>query len=62
MSFDLFASTDKRVAEEASLRIELSLLDCQDTSGVVVLEAMNEEEVRKTHGRCFERLDQLMVI
>ena len=62
MSFDVFASTDKRVAEEASLRMELSLLDCQDTSEVVLLGAMNEEERRKTHGRCFERLDQLMVI
>ena len=62
MSFDVFASTDKRVAEEASLRMELSLLDCQDTSEVALLEAMNEEERRKTHVRCFERLYQLMVI
>ncbi len=62
MSFDVFASTDKRVAEEASLQMELSLLDCQDTSEVVLLGAMNEEERRKTHGRCFVRLDQLMII
>jgi hypothetical protein len=60
VSLDAFPAQSKQGAEEARLRMELPLLGHHDTFEVVLLEAKNEEELRKTHRRYFERLDQMM--
>lgn len=55
-----FPSDCKDRAEETRLRVELELLSRKIVHEVVLLEASNEDELRKTHRRYFERLDQLM--
>ena len=55
-----FPAEKKDGAEAARLRLELDLLTSRITQEVVLLEASSEEEVRKTHRRYFERLDQLL--
>jgi hypothetical protein len=60
VSLDAFPAQSKQGAEEARLRMELQLLGHHDTVEVVLLEARNKRELRKTHRRYFERLDQLM--
>lgn len=55
-----FPSESKGRAEETRLLVELDLLSKKVTQEVVLLEASNEDELRKTHRRYFERLDQLM--
>ena len=57
---DAFPAESKQGAEEARLRMELQLLGSHVSREVVLLEAKNEEELRKTHRRYFERLDQLL--
>jgi hypothetical protein len=56
-----FPASDKQRAEEARLNMELLLLRSNIFHEVVLLEATNQEELRKTHRRYFERLDQFMV-
>ena len=55
-----FPADSKDRAEEARLDVELGLLSRKVLHEVVLLEARNEGELRKTHRRYFERLDQLM--
>ena len=55
-----FLSTDRRQAEEKRLRVELDLLRTGFSLEVVLLEASSQDELRKTHRRYFERLDQLL--
>jgi len=55
-----FLPTDRRQAEEKRLRIELKLLRTGLALEVVLLEASSKDELRKTHRRHFERLDQLL--
>ncbi len=55
-----FLPTDRRQAEEKRLRIELELLRTGLALEVVLLEASSKDELRKTHRRYFERLDQLL--
>ncbi len=55
-----FSASDKHRAEETRLFVELELLTSKTAHEVVLLEASNEEELRKTHRRYFERLDQLL--
>ena len=55
-----FDGTHKQRAEETRLCIELELLDSKTPHEVVLLEATNEDELRKTHRRYFERLEQLL--
>ena len=55
-----FLSTDRRQAEEKRLRVELDLLRTGFSREVVLLEASSQHELRKTHRRYFERLDQLL--
>ena len=47
-------------AEEVRLGVELDLLRRKVAHEVVLLEATNEDELRKTHRRYFERLEQLL--
>jgi hypothetical protein len=55
-----FSPTDRRKAEEKRLCIELDLLRTGFSLEVVLLEASSQDELRKTHRRYFERLDQLL--
>ena len=55
-----FPSDKKERAEETRLSVELELLGAGVSQEVVLLEATSEEELRKTHRRYFERLDQLL--
>lgn len=57
---EAFPSESKDGAAEKRLCVELDLLSRKVTQEVVLLEAKNEDELRKTHRRYFERLDQLM--
>lgn len=57
---EAFSSESTDRAEEKRLCVELDLLSKKVTQEVVLLEATNEDELRKTHRRYFERLDQLM--
>lgn len=55
-----FTAQEKDVAEEARLRMET--LDLAQNQGyeVVLIEAKNQDELRTTHRRYFETLDQLI--
>ena len=55
-----FPSDMKKRAEETRLCVELELLGTKVAQEIVLLEATSEEELRKTHRRYFERLDQLL--
>ena len=55
-----FPSDKKKHAEETRLCVELELLETRVSQEVVLLEATSEDELRKTHRRYFERLDQLL--
>ena len=57
---DEFPVGSMQAAEEARLSVELDLLRQHISHEVVLLEASSEEELRKTHRRYFERLDQLL--
>jgi hypothetical protein len=59
VSVDAFPGRSKHRAEEARLSMELMLLGRQDRFEIVLIEAKSEVELRKTHRRYFERLDQL---
>jgi|JI8StandDraft_2_1071088.scaffolds.fasta_scaffold16393_3 hypothetical protein len=60
VSLQEFGALQARRAEEARLSIELELLSQETAQEVVLLEASNEDELRKTHRRYFERLEQLL--
>ena len=55
-----FTAQEKGVAEEARLRMET--LDLAQNQGyeVVLIEAKNQDELRTTHRRYFETLEQLI--
>jgi wyosine [tRNA(Phe)-imidazoG37] synthetase (radical SAM superfamily) len=55
-----FPAADKLRAESVRLSLELDLLKANEPQEVVLLEASNEKELRKTHRRYFEKLEQLM--
>lgn len=55
-----FSDESRDEAEKLRLSVELELLDRDEAREVVLLEANNEHELRKTHRRYFERLDQLL--
>ena len=55
-----FSDESRAEAEQLRLSVELELLHSDVPREVVLLEASNEHELRKTHRRYFERLDQLL--
>jgi hypothetical protein len=55
-----FTDNQRQQAEKARLDTELELLSSGLSREVVLLEATNEEELRKTHRRYFERLEDLL--
>lgn len=59
-TFEKFQDADTALADKARLEIEIDLLEKGIDREVVLLEAENEEALRKTHRRYFETLRQLM--
>lgn len=59
ITFRSFRDSEKECAEESRLALELDLNLKGIDHEVVLLEAANEEAVRRTHRRYFEDLAQL---
>lgn len=55
-----FGDSEKRKAEFARLELELELNRLGTQHEVVLLEASNEEAMRRTHRRYFENLFELL--
>jgi fructose-1-phosphate kinase PfkB-like protein len=55
-----FAQSERQQAEKVRLDTELELLKSGISHEIVLLEATNEEELRKTHRRYFEALEDLL--
>jgi ribosome-binding ATPase YchF (GTP1/OBG family) len=55
-----FNSNESHEAEESRLSLELALLKATTSHEVVLLEASSELELRKTHRRYFESLEELL--
>jgi hypothetical protein len=60
VTFRLFDYSEKGLAEHARLELELDLNRRGVEREVVILEAANEDAVRKTHRRYFETLEELL--
>jgi hypothetical protein len=56
---ETFGSSERKMADEARLKLELELLRKGIEHEVVLLDAASEEAIRRTHGRYFESLAQL---
>jgi hypothetical protein len=54
--------SDREEAEQSRLELELSLNSKDDEREVVLLEATNEEALRRTHRRYFESLSELTTV
>ena len=59
VKLETFDGSDRHRAEETRLDLELDLRSKGIDNEVVLLEAANEEAVRRTHRRYFENLQQL---
>lgn len=59
VSLRSFDDADRRAAEDARLELELDLHRRGIEHEVVVLEAVNDEALRRTHRRYFENLSEL---
>ena len=55
-----YSPEERHLADEVRLKVELDLLSTNVAHEVVLLEASNQVELRKTHGRYFEKLEQLL--
>ena len=60
VTFRRFGDAESRTAEQARLEMELDLNRRRVEREVVILEAENEEALRRTHRRYFEDLAQLV--
>lgn len=60
VTFRAFDDSERRVAEEARLQLELELNRSGTEREVVLLEAATEEALRRTHRRYFEDLSELV--
>jgi hypothetical protein len=54
-----FQEKDRDFASAAKIELEISLLDSEDVSEVVLLEADSVEALRKTHSRYFNTYEQM---
>jgi hypothetical protein len=54
-----FPDTSHQEAEDRRLSVEIANLRAGVSREVVLLEAATEQDLRKTHRRYFERLDEL---
>ena len=59
VSFRAFADSEQQKAKEARLQMELDLNRLSTEREVVLLEAVSEEALRRTHRRYFEDLTEL---
>jgi hypothetical protein len=59
VTFKKFADSDRGVAEETRLEMEIGLNRDEVEREVVILEAESEEALRRTHRRYFESLTEL---
>ena len=57
--FQTFDETNRRIAEDARLELELRLNGLGVGHEVVLLEAATESDLRQTHRRYFETLSEL---
>lgn len=57
-----FSDSEKEVADNARLRLELELKDSRINDEVVVLQADSETALHHTHGRYFKDLAALSVL
>ena len=60
VTFKRFADNERVIAEDERLNIELELNRTGREHEVVLLEAMNEDALRRTHRRYFEDLAQMI--
>ena len=61
VSFTTFGDKDRNAAEAARIELEVRLNELRTLGQeVVVLEARNEQEVRRTHSRYFSGLGELL--
>jgi hypothetical protein len=58
-TFRTFADSDRKLAEDSRLDLELALRRRGIDHEVVLLEAASEEALRRTHRRYFESLQEL---
>jgi hypothetical protein len=54
-----FRNDQREEAQNSRLQLELALADSQLTREIVLLEASDEEALRRTHRRYFEALSEL---
>jgi hypothetical protein len=59
VTFKTFPDSERRVAENARLELEIELNRDNVDHEVVLLEADSEEALRRTHRRYFENLTEL---
>lgn len=59
VTFETFSDSEKRVAENTRLELEIGLNRNNVDHEVVLLEADSEEALRRTHRRYFENLTEL---
>ena len=59
ITFKTFSNSEKRVAEDSRLELEIELSRDNVDHEVVLLEADSEEALRRTHRRYFENLTEL---
>ena len=60
ITFERFADSERRRAEDARLKIELDLNRRGVDHEVVLLEAISEAALRRTHRRYFENPSQIL--
>jgi hypothetical protein len=60
VSLQRFSDADRRQAEDVRLGLEIDLSRRGVEREVVLLEAASEEALRRTHGRYFESLGELV--
>jgi hypothetical protein len=58
VNLEKFNSADRTMAEGQRLALELELLSRNVNREVVLLEALSEDDLRKTHRRYFEDLEE----
>lgn len=59
VTFNTFSDSERSVAEESRLELEIRLNRNEVDHEVVLLEADSEEALRRTHRRYFENLTEL---
>jgi hypothetical protein len=60
VTFKTFDDTERRKAEDARVQMELELNRLAIEHEVVLLQAVSEETLRRTHRRYFETLSELV--